>query len=407
MLKMRWMLFLLIGVFAACSSPLDAPSVTIAPTTIALSTSTASVIVPATSTLVPLPSASLTPLPTSEPTHRPVEIPIKFDEKGLLYEYLDGNTPRVVEPLIGEAGVSRIAFNGDGAAWFFTDQGVSRVVDNRITHFANERMAIEAAFPWTGIQTLWIVAPDGTLWTIIDGELTGYNGKVWSSVSLDEAHADTVEHIAAGPDGLLAVSSASGLSVYTPETGWQMPSLPKEAPKNLWFGNDLLMSSDGSLWIGLDSMGSGGLLRYIPASQTWTVFDEKNSDLPWIGFSDLAADSDGDMWVVNDTRGIVAVRHPGSDAWKYLARESPFSDTYGFGGIYFGIRNDLWLPTIGRCGVEGDACWLGLAHYAKGNWKRYTATDGLVSDHVFAVAVDHLDNPWLATDKGIQRFQPK
>ena len=181
--KMRLMLFLLIGLFVACRSQLDVPFVTVAPTAIALSTSILPTVAAATSTLVPSPSATPTLLATSEPTHQPVEMPTKFDEKGLLYEYLDGNTPRVVEPLISEASVSQIAFNGDGSVWFLTDQGVSRVVNDRITHFADERMAIEVAFPWTGIQTWWAVAPDGTLCTTIDGDVIGYNGKTWGSVT--------------------------------------------------------------------------------------------------------------------------------------------------------------------------------------------------------------------------------
>jgi len=196
--------------------------------------------------------------PTSTLMPTPVEVPIEFDAKGVLYEHLEGNMLQVVKPLIGEAGVSQIAFNGDGAAWFFTDQGVSRVMNGRKTHFADERMAIEAAFPWTGTQTLWAVAPDGTIWTAADGKLIGYNGKTWSSVPLDGAKADTVDHIAAGPDGLLAITSASGLSVYTPETGWQVPPLPESAPVDFWPGNDLVAGTDGSLWIGLDTQGAGG-----------------------------------------------------------------------------------------------------------------------------------------------------
>lgn len=404
---MRWMLFLLIGVFAACSAPLDTPAVTIAPTPIALSTSTSPAVAAATSTLVPSPSATPTLLATSEPTHQLVEMPTKFDEKGLLYEYLDGNTPRVVEPLISEASVSQIAFNGDGSVWFLTDQGVSRVVNDRITHFADERMAIQVAFPWTGIQTLWAVAPDGTLWTTIDGELIGYNGKTWASVTLERAAVETVDHVAAGPDGLLAVTSASGLSVYTPEAGWQVPPLPKGISRDLWIGNDLLAGADGSMWIGLDAFGTGALLRYMPASQTWIVYDGKDGDLPQISVTGLALNTSGDVWVANDTKGVLAVWRVKLDVWEYLTHVSPFPDIYGFGQMYFSAHGDLWLPTIGHCGEQGDPCWLGLAHYADGIWKRYTAVDGLASEHIFAVAVEPSGNPWLITDVGIQRFQPK
>ena len=185
-----------------------------------------------------------------------------------------------------------------------------------------------------------------------------------------------------------------------------MPPLPANIPKDLWSGSSLVAGQDGSLWIGLDFMGSGGLLRYVPASQIWTVFDEKNSNLPQMGMAGLAIASNGDVWIVNVTQGFLAVRHVGSDTWDYLTHGSPFPDIYGFGRVYFGTHDDLWLPTIGHCGIVGEPCWLGLAHYANGVWKRYTSADGLASDHVFSVTVDPSGVPWLVTDAGLQRFKP-
>ena len=152
--------------------------------------------------------------------------------------------------------------------------------------------------------------------------------------------------------------------------------------------------------------GCWGLFRYSPVSQTWTVFDEKNGDLPQISIAGLAIASNGDLWIANITRGIVAVRHAKSGAWGYLTHESPFPDVYGFGRVYFGTYDDLWLPTIGHCGIVGEPCWLGLAHYANGKWKRYTTADGMTSDRVFAVAVDPSGVPWVITDAGLQRFEP-
>lgn len=324
---------------------------------------------------------------------------------GIVYERLNAGSPQRVQPLIDDDN-SQIAFNGDGAVWFFTDQGVSRIANGRITHFADERSAMVAAFPWTGRQTLWPVAPDGMLWTIAEGNLFSYNGQTWSNIPLDGIIVDTVDHLVAGPDGMLALTSASGLSVYTPEKGWYMPPLPEDALHNRWFGNDLLAGPDGSLWIGLDFQGSGGLLHYVPALQTWAVFDEKNSDLSQIGITGLTLDASGDVWIANDTRGIVAVQRAKSNAWEYLTRESPFPDVFGFGRVYFGVGDELWLPTIGRCGENGDPCWQGLVQYADGTWKRYTAPDGLVSEHVFALAVDPEGVPWLVTDAGLQRFEP-
>lgn len=342
--------------------------------------------------------------PTSTRVPPPADAPVKFDAKGVLDEYPEGSAPQRVQPLTGIN--ARIAFNGDRSLWFFTDEDVSRVMNDRITHFANERAAIVAAFPWTGTQPLWSVAPNGTIWTVEDGDLIGYNGKTWSSIPLDGANADTVDHIAAGPDGVLAITSASGLSVYTPETGWQVPPLPASAPIDFWPGNDLVMGADGSLWIGLDTFGAGGLFHYNPVSQTWTVFAGENGDLPQIGIASLTLDASGDVWIANDTQGILAVRRAKSGAWEYLTRKSPFPDVYGFGGVYFGAYGDLWLPTIGHCGENGDPCWQGVAHYADGKWKRYTAADGLVSEYVFAVAIDPSGVSWVVTAAGLQRFKP-
>ena len=220
---LKWFVVLIgISQLAACASPsatLTATS-TIVPASINMVTTVTAAVTPSPATNTPplRPTATATneATPTSALTPTLVEAPITFDAQGILYEHVTDGSAQRVQPLISGSGEARIAFNGDGSIWFFTDHGVSRVINDRITHFADEPAAIVAAYPWTGKQTLWPVAPDGTLWTIAGGKLLGYNGKTWLSVPLDGANTDAVDHIAAGPDGLLAVTSASGLSVYTP-----------------------------------------------------------------------------------------------------------------------------------------------------------------------------------------------
>jgi len=406
--------FAFAGILGACASPsqvgtLATPTSTVAKSLVApTATETALPMPDETPIPTTLPTAVTSPTSTSTPeaTHAPAKAPVAFDAQGVLYERLEDGTSRRVQPSTDKGRTGQIAMNGNGAVWFFTERGVSQVASGHITHFADERAAMVAAFPWTGAQALWPVAPDGTIWTVAEKNLMGYDGNVWRSVPLDEAAAETVDWIAAGLDGLLAVTDTSGLSVYTPETGWQVPTLPKGLSRDLWRGNNLLAGPDGSLWIGLDVFGTGGLLRYIPASQKWTVYAGQNGDLPWIGVAGLAVDASGDVWIANDTRGVLAVRRATSGIWEYILQETPFPNVYGFGRIFFGAHGDLWLPTIGHCGENGEPCWLGIAHYANGIWKRYTAMDGLASDHVFAVAVDPTGVAWLVTDVGLQRFQP-
>ncbi len=402
-----------VGQLAACASPSLMITPSPLPTVLVTSPTSAAI---ATTAVIPTRTTSASrfgvaptivkAIPTLALTPAPAELSVKFDAHGVLYETLEDGTTQRIQPLIGDGGETRIAFNGDGAVWFFTDQGVSCVVNGRITHFADERAAIVAAYPWTGTQTLWPVAPDGTICAVENDKLIGYNGQTWLSIPIAGVSTDKIYHIAVGPDGLLAITSDSGLGVYTPKRGWQVPTLPARIPKDLWFNSNLVAGQDGSLWIGLDFMGSGGLLHYVPESQTWTVPDEKNSILSQIGIADLAMASNGNVWITNFTRGILAVRDAKFGTWKYITRKTPFSDIYGFGRVFFGMNGDLWLPTIGHCGENGDPCWLGVAHYANGNWKRYTSADGLVSEHVFAVAVDSKGVPWLVTDAGLQRFKP-
>jgi hypothetical protein len=143
-----------------------------------------------------------------------------------LFEYLEGQ-PELRQPPGALPGrwVTDVAINGDGALWLRSGETVSRITGDRIEHFASERQAIEAAYPWTGSQALWPLSPDGTLWLLESSGLSGFNG-AWQSVPLDIAFQGNVSSFVAGPDGLLVAANSQIISRYTPAQGWQFNALP-------------------------------------------------------------------------------------------------------------------------------------------------------------------------------------
>jgi ligand-binding sensor domain-containing protein len=63
--------------------------------------------------------------------------------------------------------------------------------------------------------------------------------------------------------------------------------------------------------------------------------------------------------------------------------------------------------------IDGDYLWFGgeeglfKAHIDTSERKRYTISDGLISNSVRAIAVDRLGFKWIGTDKGVSQFDGK
>jgi hypothetical protein len=142
-----------------------------------------------------------------------------------LFEYLEGQ-PELRQPPGALPGrwVTDVAINGDGALWLRSGEVVSRITGDRIEHFASERQAIEAAYPWTAPSLAG--RPDGSLWLPGRGPLR-LNG-AWQRAARHRLQAISTLYRRAGwpaGGGQLAdhqpLHAGPGLAVQRPPTGIQ------------------------------------------------------------------------------------------------------------------------------------------------------------------------------------------
>ncbi|MBN2613450.1 MAG: response regulator [Bacteroidales bacterium] len=147
-------------------------------------------------------------------------------------------------------------------------------------------------------------------------------------------------------------------------------TIGEDKHKNIWFG-----SREGTSIAMYDGKN---LYRY--------DFETEGLTLPVSRFFE---DSKGNFWLGT---GL------GAFLYKYNNSFIHFTSKEGLSDIIFDICEDrkgkIWFAT----GTDGIICMVGdrFIHYSEEN--------GLISNHVFAVEIDHEDRLWLGTDKGVMRF---
>jgi sugar lactone lactonase YvrE len=305
-----------------------------------------------------------------------------------------------------QKGVYQVAVNGDGTIWFRSaDQAgenhyISRILGGQITHFNDERLAIQTAYPWTGLDSFWAVTPDGNLWYADKEALWGYDGKQWKSTAFDPAISGSFSQPVAGPDGLLALTSRAGLSLYRPGVGWQPPTRPDRGMSS-WM--KLIFKGSDEIWLnsGDELYGNGVVLCYHILTNQWDVFGEEQSGIKAVTYRGISLSPKGDIWGAGFWGELAVYQENG--AWVKILDNTKIWDTTGLDEIFFQTGGDAWITTMDWCGFESP-CPNGILYYDGSHWVRLTAENsGLISNLVYDIAFDRAGNVWLATAVGLQR----
>jgi streptogramin lyase len=302
-----------------------------------------------------------------------------------------------------------VAVNGDDTIWLRSEGWISQLVGDRLFTYASENLAIEAAYPWAGRDSLWPVAPDGTLWFLDDGALRGYNADGWQNVPLDIPSDTYVSGYTACGNDTLVVAVYTGLHLHLINQGWLFVPFPQEAYaiRNL-ICNGLTNTIWGNLAI-VDYFYTGKVGQYELVTGEWTTFSEDNGSMPYVPPYGVSLSPTGEIWAVNYEDDFISSSsvwvYQDYGAWKLIIPWTNFLGESGFGEIYFGNSEDLWLTTMEQCGFE-SVCLTGLIYYNYNwvNWRWFTEENSaLVSERIYDLSVDSQGNAWLATDSGLQR----
>jgi ligand-binding sensor domain-containing protein len=186
----------------------------------------------------------------------------------------------------------------DGTIWMDTNEGyVLTAFDGTgFRHFSDastaERLGIEAVFPArTQFNSAMTETPDGTLWFGSNGNgLFAYDGVEWRRYTQDDGlPSDSVDDLAATPDGRLWISAIGGLT-YFDGTAF---TLVDPAVMGDWSGeypDDLVVDHDGALWV----MTMSSLFRYVDGD--WEMRTQVDGLTIRVIYS-LVVGEDGSVWI--------------------------------------------------------------------------------------------------------------
>jgi ligand-binding sensor domain-containing protein len=228
------------------------------------------------------------------------------------------------------------------------------------------------------------VHPNGDVWvgTYLGGVLR-FDGETWSTYTEETGLADDwVTSIAIDSEGIvwLAFEQSPFVSSFDGHT-WSTHTGPPATCPAIEAGKAVVAVSDGIL---LGSPRGCGIQHY--DGETWTTFAQRQA-------FGLFATPDDDIWVIRPMAGGHGSLSRCDVTEWFDGKTWTQHDLGCVQSITMGPDGSLWFGT-----------WDGVIRFDGEMWTTYTEEDGLVSNKVFAVAVDSDGATWCGTRDGISRF---
>ena len=215
--------------------------------------------------------------------------------------------------------------------------------------------------------------------------------------------SDCVQAFLENPDGTIWVATYEGLCLLDPATGRFRQFQYREGDPSSLSGNNvmaLLRDHRGDVWIGTNH----GLNRLNPDGRTFTPYLHRAGDPSSLSHDTVFAigeDRQERIWVGTNEGGI-SVLDPDRKAFTHYRNDPKNPRSLG-SNVVFALHVDrggtLWAGTSGG----------GLNRFdpADGSFTAYTTLDGLPSDVVMGILEDARGCLWLATLRGLCRFDPR
>ncbi|MBD3180175.1 MAG: hypothetical protein GF417_11620, partial [Candidatus Latescibacteria bacterium] len=187
--------------------------------------------------------------------------------------------------------------------------------------------------------------------------------------------------------GLIQYDIASGEYIHYP--------FNLESPEGLSdrFVYSICPDRSSGLYLGTSS----GISRFDFRTETFRALDSPGRE---VKVRSLMVDSEGSLWA--GTEIGPAVRTAGSDSFTFFGknpRSRPGISTGAVLSICQGLEEMVWFGTAGG--------GLSRLNRESGEFRTFTAADGLPNNVVYGIVLDSGGNLWLSTNSGISSFNPK
>ena len=127
--------------------------------------------------------------------------------------------------------------------------------------------------------------------------------------------------------------------------------------------------ADKNIWIGTHG---GGLAVYQPVTDTWTIYNQSNSQLPGNKIQSLLCDSRGMMWIGTDGGGLSLFNKQKKQFTRFTEKDGlPNTTIYQ---IVEDLHGQLWLSTN-----TGISCMDPVAH----KFRNFTSYNGVQNSNFF------------------------
>ncbi|MEL6614811.1 MAG: two-component regulator propeller domain-containing protein, partial [Bacteroidota bacterium] len=314
----------------------------------------------------------------------------------IVYRATEGDPDALIDD-----SVLDIMEDRQGVLWIATYGGVDRFDRARgtVTRYRYDPQ-VPSTIASNDVQAL-LVSGGGTLYVGTDGAVNVKSGgDAFRRLTLDASQAKATALLQARDGGIWA-GATSGL--YRVGSGG-LESVAVKAPGEVLIVEALLEGRSGDLFIG--TLGDG-LVRFDPASgeaTTYTHDPAATSSVAHDNVRALAQDARGDLWV--GTQEGLCRLDAASGAGRFTCYRAAPSDPEALasGAIQaLHIREadgSLWI------GTSGGLHRLDLSAPEAG-FSRFTqATSDLPGDAVLAIVEDGSGFLWLATNRGLTKFDP-
>jgi ligand-binding sensor domain-containing protein len=208
----------------------------------------------------------------------------------------------------------------------------------------------------------------------------------------------------------LTLAIASFLSACeTRTTNYQTTQLPVWTNFETGANIKALAFEGDDLWLGL----SNGIIRYntkTPDTHEIYTAHSTQGGLLSNGIYSLKVDAQGNKWI--GTYGGGLTRYDGRQWLTFTPYGSGQTVSYGKDWQHYPFGTglgDLWVydTLFDRQGNLWVATWKGVSKFDGKTFTTYTTEDGLIDKWVYAIAMDHEGIFWFGTEGGVTRYDGK
>lgn len=243
---------------------------------------------------------------------------------------------------------------------------------------------------------------DGYQWFIdAEGKIIRSNTdfSIWEKLTSEFPMSDPVRLFADNNNVLWAIGSNNGSAAiaYNINGSWTLKSFP-----DICWGfcsTGIFQARDKSIWIGASpdcGDASWGLVHYIPSigapdnDMAWKYY--KGKDICEVVYA--LGETDNNSLLCGNFKGLFEYNGQTTRELHKILME----DIIKVEGMAQDLHKGVWIGTRSQ----------GVIYYVnEKEWKQYTTEDGLASNSVSTVMVSSDSAVWVATDKGISRFDGK